>query len=102
MKEIRPTTFNIDSARRYAELLQDNADKVIKGSLFKPRAVSEILNYLSALSVAKANIWEQIRITYPETKLLKSVALDAVTVSWEIEGVEETTPPLPMKIIQSV
>lgn len=95
MKEKRPTTFDIDSARRYAELLQDHADKVIKGSLFKPRSVAEILSYLRTLSDAKANIWEKIRKTYPETINVTQVSLDAINVTWELPETLDEEPPTP-------
>lgn len=80
MKITKPTTYSIDVQHRFIAYLKEYAPKY---TLFKSVSTEDIIKYVTSLSKAEADLWEQVRITYPESVGKKVLTVSNTEISWE-------------------
>ena len=85
MKIEKPTTPSIRQAHKYLTTLEEYADVAIKGTFFRSRPVSEIIDYIKELSNARANIWTVVALEYPGVQANPTATVSNTSVSWEDE-----------------
>lgn len=98
MKITKPTTYGIDQQLKLINNLK-NFSSSIESTFFRRTPASDVIQYVVTLSKAEADLWEQVRTTYPESVGKKSVTVASVEVSWEEDEILPTKEEL--KVLES-
>ena len=95
VKIIKQTTYGIDLQFKLVNNLKSFRSS-LGSTLFRRTSTSDVIQYVSALSKAEADLWAQVRTLYPESVGKKSVTISSTEVSWE----EDETPPTTEELLE--
>ena len=68
-------TLSVRQARDYKNVLDENAEKILRGGLFRRVTLQEKLSFLKELASARTSLWANVYRDFPEAKDFSSVVI---------------------------